>query len=247
MRVLLLIIFFAYVPTYGQNFSIKEIKMRPDKKFYSGKDTTIIYPVFTTSNPTINKLINNAIEKAVFQLIDPHKSLHQKLKEFLEDGMVTLNYKVTFKKNGLLSLDVYIEGCGAYCEGHSEYLNFDLRNGKKITTFDLIEVSKLDSFKRFIYNNIKESLIQYKNVDLKTLILEDVDPSTYFFAIESMEYCLINIKFDEFSITSNGIEFVSICPFPHAIRAYGPGDNYPYEYKSIEGFLKPEFRRRIIR
>ena len=61
MKLLLFILsFIMTIQCHAQNASFKEIKIKPNPKYYDTKESTIIFPIVITTNPKIdkNKLAN---------------------------------------------------------------------------------------------------------------------------------------------------------------------------------------------
>ena len=94
---------------HSQAVRIKEIKCKPSPQSYNTGDTTIIYPVIVTHNPAVSKLMNDAIKSEVLPTLDDSETVRNALKEFIEDGLTTISYDITFNRNGILCLYVYVE------------------------------------------------------------------------------------------------------------------------------------------
>ena len=59
-----------------------------------------------------------------------------------------MSYEVTYKRNGILSMNIFAEGCGAHCSSWYTYFNFDLKTGKTLKLSDLISENRIDSFEK---------------------------------------------------------------------------------------------------
>ena len=42
-------------------------------------------------------------------------STHKALREEINGGLINMSYEVSFRKYGILSMNIYAEGCGTYC------------------------------------------------------------------------------------------------------------------------------------
>jgi hypothetical protein len=151
MRLLFLAIFLFTSTAYAQEIPIREIKFKADSKFYKVKDTTIIYPIVVTKSPAVNKLINDKVRSEVIGPIDEKATLRKELEEWVSSGLINLSYEITFQKNGILSLNVYTEGCGAYCTSYYTYFNFDLETGKSLKVADLVNETGFDTLQKIVF------------------------------------------------------------------------------------------------
>ena len=117
----------------GQNLIVKEIKRKPNPKFYNTGETTIIYPLISTNNKKVDDLINFHIKNDIFSPDNEKEDVNKILIEYLNDyALINLSYEITYKQDGLLSINIFYEGCGAYCSSNTTYFNFDLKTGEKI-------------------------------------------------------------------------------------------------------------------
>lgn len=154
---------------YGQNITFREIKLSPGSHYYKTTKKTIIYPIVVTNNKRVDSLINSQIKNEVFSPDDEKQSINKTLVENINDGLINLSYKVSYKKNGLLSFSIFSEGCGAYCSSRETYFNFDLKTGKKLSIIDLIIENKLDSFYNIVFADKVKYLREYKEEELSML------------------------------------------------------------------------------
>jgi len=234
--------------TYSQAVVFKEIKMRPRSRFFNTNDSTIIYPIIVTKNSIVNKLINHEIREDVIGPAEGSKNLRRDLNNLINDGVINLFYEVTYKKHGLLSLNIFTEACGAYCSSDYTYFNFDLRTGKRLKTTDLIYDDKLDSLKKNIFSDKIAFLEKYKTEESKLLMEKKIDSATYQWAIEQVDSnCMNELHVENFILSEHYIEVVDECPFPHAIRSREPAYHLKYLYRSIQAFLKPEFLKLLMK
>ncbi|MEO6489786.1 MAG: hypothetical protein ABIO04_07600 [Ferruginibacter sp.] len=246
MKIILSIIFIILaVQCHGQNASFKEIKRKPNSRYFNTKEATIIFPLVVTKYPGINKLINAQIKKDMFHPDDEMQSLNKIIEENINKyGLINLSYKVTCNSAGFLSFSISAEGCGSYCSSWATYFNFDLLTGKKITINDIFLIDKIDSFKNIVRLDKINALTKYKEEEEGYFINQDIDSSIYNWAISQVdENCMNEVSVENFSISSNAIEISDPCEFPHAIRSQQPVIELKYPGNSISKFLKPKYRK----
>ena len=213
----------------------------PNPKFYKSKTPSVIYPLVVTNNKTVDRLINNKIMAEVVG--EDVVKLRQELTERISDGYLTdMGYQVTYKKNGILSLTINSEGCGAYCSTGYNYLNFDIKTGKSLPIEDLICEDMLDSLKKIVFADKVKALNKYKEEERNSSD-GNIDSVTINWAIEHVdENCIGTIQLDNFTLSDLGIEIMDRCEFPHAIRSQEPIYELKYPYNFIAMFLKPKYR-----
>ncbi len=242
MRIVCIFLLFFYFSSNAQSFSIKEIICKPKEKH-----SKIIFPMIISGSSTADRLMNTAIREEVLWGENKAAGTRQILELLIkENSLADLWYEVNFKKNGILSMAVYAEGCGAYCEGTYHYFNFDVETGKNLTIDDLLLPGMADSFKTMFFRDNAASLIEYKNSIKTSLNVGSIDSSVYDWIIELIDTCITRRQIDGFHLSENKISILNYCSFPHAIRAYSPGDGYAYPMDVIKPFLKSRFRSRII-
>ena len=247
MKILVLFIFSFCSNAYAQNITFKEIKLKPNAKFYDVNETTIIYPVVVTDNKLIDKLINNKIREEILEE-NEKANIRTALNERINDGLINMSYEVTFKKNSILSMNIYAEGCGAYCSSWYTYFNFDLKTGKEIPISDLISGNKLDSFQKIVFTDKQKFLNQYKEEEHESFIKNEIDSDTYHWAIEQVDSnCFKDVQIENFSLSNLSMAIIDPCEFPHVIRSQQPVYELKYSYKFLLPFLKPKFQEQFLK
>lgn len=249
MKILPIILFFVIAfQCDAQKAVFKELKLKPNTKYYNTKEATIVFPIVATNNPKIDKLINNQIKIDVLQPEDETHSLRKVLFENINEfGLTDVSYEITYNKNNILSFSVFSQGCGAYCSSGTSYFNFDLLTGKKISIDELIIKSKIDSFKNIVQADKVNTLNKYKIEEKNSIGSEGVDSSTYDWAISTVdENCINKISIENFSVSPSLLQIFDPCDFPHIIRSQEPEIELKYSFKSIEAFLTPKFKRMFL-
>ena len=235
--------------SYGQTITFREIKLSPNSRYYNTTKKTIIYPIVVTNNKRVDSLINSQIKNEMFSPDDEKQSIYKTLDEDIKEyGLSNLSYEVTYKGNGLLSFNIFSEGCGAYCSSRRTYFNFDLKTGKKLSITDLILENKRDSFYKIVFSDKVKYLRKYKEEELSMLKQGDVDSTTYDWALEQVDSnCIKDVKLENFSFSSSNLEINDTCEFPHAIRSQQPTYELKYTYTLLSAFLTPRFKKIFLK
>jgi hypothetical protein len=246
MKLSFFVLLFICLSSYGQIVKFKEIKLKPDAKYYNTSEKTITYPLVLSANKKTDSLINAQIKADLFETDTENESVRKLLAVHISEyGLINLSYQVTYNSNGILSFSIYRESCGAYCSTQETYFNFDTNTGNEITISDLISDSKLDSFRSVVFADKVKALNKYK-MEEKNLV--DMDSVTINWALQQVdESCINNVNIDDFSLSTVSLEIKDICEFPHVIRSQEPSYELKYPFSSFSDFLKPRFKKILLR
>ncbi len=155
---------------------------------------------------------------------------------------------MTYKKAGILSLNIYAEGCGAHCSSWKTYFNFDLKTGRKIEITDLIVQKKRDGFRLLVLHDKLKALKNYKIEEIENLEHNNIDSVTYNWALEQADSnCSKSVQIETFLLSNLNFEIIDPCEFPFAIRSQEPTYHLKYSYKFMAPFLKPAFRKLLAK
>lgn len=178
------------------------------------------FPIIKSKHPKIDSIINNDIKNRFTYNEYPTLPTQTSLNEWSSGQIVYIDFGVTFNKNGILSINISSEGCGAYCSSRTEYYNYSTKTGEFLTIYDVIDTS----------TQIVDAIIQDKNKqfltqknELKALLLKgELDNDSYDFAIENFEDCENSFNYETFLITEKEITIIYDCYFPNVIKSLAP-------------------------
>ncbi|HLK27944.1 MAG TPA: hypothetical protein VKT28_05140 [Puia sp.] len=231
--------------SYAQKASFKELRLKPNSKYYKAKEATIFFPIVVTNNIKIDKLINEQIKEDVFEPDAKNQSLQKIIAENINEyGLINLSFEATYNNHYLLSFSIFREGCGAYCSSENIYFNFDLLTGKKVSITDIIQENRIDSFRNIVLSDKVSSLNKYK-IEEKALIGTDgIDSATYDWVISEIDdNCIHQVSLKDFSISDKSIEILDPCGLPHAIQSQEPVIELKYSFELLEKFLTTKFKK----
>lgn len=236
---------------HAQSVEVKEIRFRPNPKYYNTKDSTIIYPIIVTGNRTASQMINKNIEVTVLEF-DPDvksKTTRDELRNMIRMGLTDMSYIVTYNKNGILSLEIDLEIEAAYPNPSEYYFNFDVRTGQLLEIKDILKDSLIGQFQSKVFSDKIDSLKKYKEQDLKILLSKkEIDTTVYRWATEEVDSnCINSIDISNYSLSKSGLAIFDQCEFPHAIRGVAPDYQLRYSYQFMYPYLKPEFQARLVK
>jgi len=228
----------------AQTCTVNAIQFKPSIKFFSTQAYTVSFPVITTRDKKIGDKINETIQRELIDAEFMDLPFREAMKATLENGLISMSYSVTFNRDGICSITIAAEGCGAYCSAWYRYLNFDLNSGEIVSIDDMIKKVALNSLKDRVFKDKIVALNKYKEEMQEALVRQEVDSSTYHWALTEVDgYCINTINMDAISLTDSGIEIKDRCEFPHAIQSQAPSYDLVYDYKLLEGYLEERYLR----
>lgn len=117
----------------------------------------------SAENPQAVKRINDFI---FFRFInrlpgnDPQATLNQQAKAGI-DATANLDYTVEYQDSKILTLNFFVEGCGAYCELYTVPLSFDLASGAIITLEDLFSPATIHQLNLRVRKDIRAQITTF--------------------------------------------------------------------------------------
>ncbi len=190
------------------------------------KEFTVRYPRFSGLSASATQNLTASV--------DYWKLFKTTLNENLSDytWLEGFDYNVTYNKNYLLAIELSMEGSGAYPDGSTKRLLFDLRDGKRIYTRDVFQdipglLLKIDKEQKA---EIARQMAEVKKdsgaknaAELQRMIKEHSYSAS---------------KFEEFSVSDAGVVFYYDFGFPHAVVALQPSGTYFFSWRSMRGHVK---------
>lgn len=235
------------VSAYSQSCTISFISLRPDNHYFNTQAYTINYPVIHISDSIVSLKINQAIRKELLLEDQPGQSLIAELKKMIHDGyLISMDDSVTFNKNGIVSMYVTVEGCGAYCATSRYYFNFDLNNGETIPINNIIKKDSFADFKADAFKIKVAGLNGYKKEIKAGLANKEIDSDEYNEVIQYVdEWCIDSVDVANFSLTTSHIEIIDNCAFPHVMQNLTPDYNLIFPFESIKKFISTKYWNKL--
>ena len=190
---------------------------------------TVTYPEVKAATPALSRKIESALSYEKHFELDLKEQIAGE-EQWLEAG----EYEVVYHQNGILSVELFIEGSGAYPSSSRKTVVVDLKTGNQIKPADVF--TDLDGLTVRL-KQIQQEKINANFEDRK----EDADFSELRADIENE---LTDVDFtvkdlDGFSVDEKGVTFFYDYGFRHAIRALEPDGNYFMSWKEIRPYIKP--------
>ncbi|MGI3450337.1 hypothetical protein ACRQQF_13550 [Citrobacter arsenatis] len=121
-------------------------------------------PWFTSKeSPQVAKRINDYIFASFINQL-PGNNPQTTVNQFANSEMnptANLDYTVEYRDANVLTLNMFVEGCGAYCESYNVPISFDLASGAAITLNDLFSRSTMAELNTRIRKDIRSQIDTY--------------------------------------------------------------------------------------
>lgn len=220
----------------GQSVQIDTLKFSKEEE--SANSQVLRFPVIKTGNEKINAEINRYIKKRFAENEWNNPITDSIFIREIRESLTSLDFEVTFNKNGVLSFNITAEGCGAYCTTWTEYFNYSISTGKRIEVNDIIDLS--ESFKEKVLQDMR---LQYSREKSALKKMRDdansgLDEETYTWALEYYEGCESSFEVIDVALHSEYLEIIHECHLPRMIMALTPVIELKYKYYGIKEYLK---------
>lgn len=223
--------------SFGQKISVDTLFVPRIEKFSTVQNEKLKFPVIRTDNLQVDKTINTDLKNRFTDNEYPDLSTDSTLIKWA-DGIIYLDFQVTYKKNGLISLNISAEGCGSYCTSWTDYFTYNYLTGQYITIDQVIDTTGY--FKDQVISDKNRQYEQQKK-ELAEMLLDknaELDEETYNWALEEYENCEKEFTLKSFALYSDYLEIIEKCYLPYAIRNLTPIIELKYKYVDIKKYMK---------
>jgi len=223
---------------FGQSVQIDTFRLEKSERFKDIQSDKMNFPVIRSDKKEIDSLINIDLKNRFTSNEYPNEALDSTLTNWAGDQIVFLDFEVTYNQNGILSINVSAEGCGAYCTSWTDYFNYSTLNGKVLNISDVIDTT--GEFKTRVKKDKEEQYAEQKR-ELKVMLNDPnsgLDESTYEWALGYYEECEKNSKLESFAIYPDQLEIIEDCYLPNAIKNLTPIIELKYKFSEIGEHLK---------
>lgn len=192
-------------------------------------------PWFTSAdNPDAAKRINDYLFSSLINHLpgkNPQATLNQLAEKGIE-GTKHLDYTIEYRKGNILTINIFAEGCGAYCESTNLPMSFDISNGNKIALTDIVKTDALAPMNARIHNDIRSQIntfvAQQKALPVDQQRVEDdevIDYAVFYSTCYALTIDGINYT-DRFFIKDNKLVFLNGRCSNHASQALDDLGNF---------------------
>lgn len=115
------------------------------------------------SNPDAARRINDTIFTRFVPHLpgkDPQATLNRMAKGKMGQ-IASLDFSVVNKSERILTLDIFSEACGRYCESRDAVMSFDLVTGTRISLGDIIMPDALETLNELVRSDIRRQITTF--------------------------------------------------------------------------------------
>ncbi|HAU5677898.1 hypothetical protein OGV94_15450 [Citrobacter sp. Ce006] len=174
-------------------------------------------PWFTSKeSPQVAKRINDYIFASFINQL-PGNNPQTTVNQFANSEMnptANLDYTIEYRDANVLTLNMFVEGCGAYCESYNVPISFDLASGAAITLNDLFSRSTMAELNTRIRKDIRSQIDTFV-----TAQKDGGDPGYAEFYASCATYTDGLYYIDRFSLQKDHLAFLNGRCSNHANRA----------------------------
>lgn len=220
-----LIIILCLVTTFAQTVTItprKSVHRRPKPMYDSKRTFTVRRPIVKASTPELSRKITTAISPETVLALNIREELTEY--QWVEEA----DYKALFNQNGVLCVEQWMTGTGAYPDSVTKTVVVDIRTGRRVRVAAVF--SGLPQLAAMIRS------AQTAEIKAATNVMKsdpDARPEDLFretnFTVKDL---------DEFAIDATGVTFIYDYGFPHVLEALQPNGRFHFTWTQ----LKPHIR-----
>jgi hypothetical protein len=204
----------------------KVIYKRP-KPISKYKRTFVVnYPRVKAATPAVSRKID--AELSYEKVLDVNIQDEIRETQWLSEA----NYEVKYNKNGVLAVDLTIDGSGAYPDGSTKSVVVDTATGARVTPATAF--MDLDGLAAMVKMEQQKEIAKAVDEIKKDPEAGDIDTSDLF---SNADFTAENL--DWFSISGRGVIFKYDYGFPHVIEALQPNGEYFFTWAQLKPYIKP--------
>lgn len=219
--------------TFGQEIFVDTLVIPRIEKFSSVQHEKLKFPVIKTGNSQLDKLINWDLKNRFTNNEYPELSTDSTLVKW-SDGIIYLDFEVTYIQNGLISLNISAEGCGSYCTSWTDYFTYNYNTGQYVTIDQIIDTT--GNFRNIVIAD-KNKQYEQQTSELKKGLTDmetGFDEETYDMVIEYYIDCSRSFHFNSFALHQDYLEIIENCWLPNVIKSMTPVIELKYKYSDIK-------------
>jgi hypothetical protein len=216
--------------SFGQSVRIDTLLLPRIEKSTSNSNP-FKFPEIRTGNQNIDKKINAQLKRDCFS--DGNGGLKPE-SEWVDESLFYIDFEVTFNKKGVLSLNISMESCGAYCTNWTNYYNYSALTGEQLSINDIIDFS--DNFKHRIINDKDLQFLKQKE-ELEVMRHDThsgLDEESFKWALENYQNCQESFEINEFALYNDYLQIIYECHLPRMIQNLNPVIVLKYKFEDLK-------------
>lgn len=233
-RVFTIILLSFTLLTLAQPVRIDTLKFSPSTNLTKLQSTKLKYPLIRTGNHKRDSLINFDIKNRITHSENLLEEVDSSIIKWADEIIIFLDFKVTYNHNGVISLNISAEGCGAHCSSWTHYFNYSTQTGRPLSIASVVDTS--GNFRKLVLSQAARQYDKEIKV-LRAAKSADTDSTSYNWALDCFNDCRQSIDFERFALHPNQLEIIETCDLPNAIKNLTPDIILRYNFKDIKKYL----------
>ena len=224
--------------TFAQDVRIDTLKFQSTFSPAPVQASELTFPIIKTGDRAIDSLINTDLRNRFTDNEYSDLPADSVLKRWAAGRIVELGFAITYMADGLISLNISAEGCGAHCSSWTDHFTYSTVTGRYISLNEIVDTSA--KFRDLVIADRKKQYEEQRGELKKTLAdkTSGLDDECYNWASKRYDECERSFKFGAFALFPDHLKIFENCDFPRAIRALTPVIELRYRYRDISNYLK---------
>lgn len=221
--------------------SAQSVTVRPRKVVYkrTGKDVPDFKRTFEVRYPVFSGKLRPGVLQKLKAGTDYWKIFKLNLADNLRDEhwLSSFDYEVAYNKNNILDIGLTIDGIGAYPDGSTNHIVFDLRTGKQLAYADLFTrlPDLLTKIRTVMKQKEDDALKESEEVRDALANYRSTEPE-FHPTIDKLQWK----DLDGFSIGEGGVTFFYDYKYAHVVQALEPFDQVLVPYSDLKPFIRTD-------
>ena len=238
IRIQILLLLLIGQGAFAQKIYVDTLKFRDGASLTAEQTTNFRFPIVKTGRRNVDSLINRDLKNRFTDNEFPDLPADSALIQWADQGLVYVDFELSYLQNGLISLNIRAETCAAYCTSWTSYFNYSTVTGKYLTLGEIVDTTGALST-TFIADKRKRYAEQ--RAELKKMYLDKssgLDGDTYQLALEHYAKCENTTNPGAFALFSDHLQIIEKCTFPNVMKNLTPAIELKYKYRDISKHLK---------
>jgi len=238
-RILTTILLLTFgLTSFGQKISVDTLFIPKTEKITHFQNDKLKFPIFKTGDLNVDNIINKDLKDRFTNNEYTDLPTDSTIIKWADEQVIYLDFEVTYIKNGLISLNISAEGCGAHCTAWTDYFTYNYMTGQYLTIDQIIDTT--GNFKTRVVAD-KNKQYKQQSSELRERLTDKetgFDKETFDIVIEYYLECSKSFHYKSFALHKDYLEIIENCYLPNVIKSMKPVIELKYKYADIKKDLR---------
>ena len=238
LRIQILLLLLIGQGAFAQKIYVDTLKFPDGASLTAEQKTDIRFPIVKTGRRNVDSLINRDLKNRFTDNEFPDLPADSALIQWADQRIVYVDFELSYLQDGLISLNISAEGCGAHCTNWTDYFTYSTTTGKYVTIDEIVDTS--GRFKGIVMAD-KTKRYEEQRKELKKMFLDktsELDEESYQLALERYDECDQSFALGAFALFPDHLQIIEKCTFPNVMKNLTPAIELKYKYRDISKHLK---------